>query len=131
MNTFHLQIVTPDGLFFDGEAQRVVVRSVVGDVCILAKHTEYLTALGMGKAHILVDDQERCAACIGGLLSVHEGKVRLVATTFEWSNEIDIERARAAKQRAEERLAGQLDERDRRLNEARLKRAIVRLSAVQ
>ena len=48
MSVFHLRIVTADGLYFDGEAQRVIARTIDGDVCILAHHTPYLPALGMG-----------------------------------------------------------------------------------
>ena len=48
MSTFHLQVVTPDGCLFDGQAERVVCRTIEGDVCILARHSNYCTALGMG-----------------------------------------------------------------------------------
>ena len=46
MSTFHLQIVTPDGGFFDGEAEKAHLRAIDGDVCILARHSPYVTALG-------------------------------------------------------------------------------------
>ena len=49
MSSFHLQIVTPDGAFFDGLAQRVRVRTISGDVAILDRHTPYVTALGTGE----------------------------------------------------------------------------------
>ena len=48
MSAFHLQIVTPDGSFFDGEAERVIVRAIDGDICILPRHIPYVTALAMG-----------------------------------------------------------------------------------
>lgn len=50
MSVFHLRIVTADGEFFNGEAQRVLVRTIDGDVSILANHIPYLTALGMANA---------------------------------------------------------------------------------
>ncbi len=69
------------------------------------------------------------AACMGGLLSVLDGEVRLVATTWEWAEEIDQARAEASKKRAEEILAQKnLDQRDYELAQARLKRALVRTS---
>jgi F-type H+-transporting ATPase subunit epsilon len=46
---FHLQIVTPDGSEFDGQAVRIIVRTIAGDVCVMARHTNYCTALGMGE----------------------------------------------------------------------------------
>ena len=88
------------------------------------------TPLGMGEAHIVdADGQRRRAACMGGLLSVLDGEVRLVATTWEWAEEIDQARAEASKKRAEEILAQKnLDKRDYELAQARLKRALVRTS---
>lgn len=130
MSTFHLQVVTPDGCAFDGLAERVVCRTIAGDVCILARHSNYCTALGMGEAHIIGEDgKSRRAACMGGMLSVMNGEARLVATTWEWAEEIDQARAEASKKRAEELLARKnLDEREYELAQARLKRALVRTS---
>lgn len=129
MRTFHLQVVTPDGCIFDGEAERIVCRSITGDLAILACHSDYCTALGMGEAHIVADGKTRRAACMGGMLTMLNGECRLVATTWEWAEDIDLERAEAAKKRAEELLAKEdLDERAHKLAEARLKRALVRTS---
>ncbi len=130
MSTFHLQVVTPDGQAFDAQAEKVVCRTIYGDVCILADHADYCTALGMGEAHIVADGKTRRAACIGGMLSVMQNEVRLVATTWEWEEDIDFVRANLAKERAEKQLAAKekLDKRDMALAEARLKRALVRSS---
>ena len=53
---FHLQIVTPDGSEFDGQAVRIIVRTIAGDVCVMARHTNYCTALGMGEAKVTMED---------------------------------------------------------------------------
>ena len=74
-------------------------------------------------------NQSRRAACMGGMLTVLNGDVHLVATTWEWAEEIDQARAEASKKRAEEILARKdLDEREYELAQARLKRALVRTS---
>ena len=88
------------------------------------------SAAGMGEAHIVdADGQRRCAACMGGMLTVLDGEVRLVATTWEWAEQIDHARAEAAKKRAEELLARKdLDRREYEMAQARLKRALVRTS---
>lgn len=127
MNTFHLKIVTPDGCIFDGQAEKLFCRTIEGEVGILANHCDYCTALGMGDAHIVQEGKARHAACMGGLLSVLRGEVRLVPTTWEWAEEIDKDRAEASRKRAETQLAEKdLDQREHELAQARLKRALVR-----
>ena len=130
MRTFQLQIGTPDGLLFKGEVERVVCRSITGDLAVLAGHCNFCTALGMGEAHIVLEDgTRREAACIGGMLSMMDGECSLLATTWEWKEDIDEERASKAKQRAEELLSkGGLSDREYKIAEAKLHRALVRLS---
>ena len=64
MATFPLRIGTPDGLLFEGEAERIICRTIHGDLAILAGHINYCTALGMGQAQVvLADGTRRSAAC--------------------------------------------------------------------
>lgn len=130
MATFPLKIMTPDGVAFDGEVTSVSCRTIDGQVQLLAKHIDFCTALGMGEAHIKLEDGTvRRAACMGGMLSMMQGECHLLATTFEWADAIDTERAARSKARAEETLAQKnLDKREMELAEARLKRALVRSS---
>lgn len=120
-----------DGLVFDGEVEKVLLRTIDGDVEILARHTDYCTSVGMGTARVtMADGAVRKAACIGGMLSVLKGEVRLLPTTWEWSEDIDVERAKAAKAKAEERLKDkQLDKQARIRAEAKLYRALVRIGS--
>lgn len=133
MATFQLKVVTPDGCAYDGEATRFVCRTVAGDVAILAKHTDYCTAIGMGEAHILLEDgSTRSAACMGGMLSVMQGECHVMATTWEWAEEIDKSRAEASKTRAEQELAQkERDARELELAQARLRRALVRINVAK
>ena len=129
MTPFPLKIVTPDGLIYDGQAEEVIVRGTEGDLAILARHINFVTPLGMGRAVIVVNGERRTAACIGGMLSVVNGECTLVPTTFEWADEIDLERAERAQQKAQERLsAANATDTDIRLAEAKLHRALVRKS---
>ena len=130
MRTFPLRIGTPDGLLFKGEVERVVCRSISGDLAVLAGHCNFCTALGMGEAHIVLEDgTRREAACIGGMLSVINGECDVLATTWEWKEDIDAERASAAKERAEKMLAkGGLTDKEYKIAEAKLQRALARLS---
>lgn len=133
MRSYHLQIVTPDGARFDGQAEKLLVRTIAGDVCILAGHINYVTAVGMGVARVGVDGETRRAACIGGMLTVHEGEVRLVASTFEWAADIDVERARRAEEESRTILDNPQGRTEEELQQAqsRLHRAQVRLSAAE
>ena len=128
MRTFPLKIVAPDGLLFDGEAERLVVRTIDGDVAILARHINCVLPLGMGRATVVDgENRRRYAACIGGMLSVVDGKVTLVPTTFEWADTIDTARAQASMDRAKSVLNRKAaSDNEIRLAEARLHRALVR-----
>ncbi len=129
MTPFPLKIVTPDGLLFDGEAEEILVRTTSGDVAILAGHINYVAPLGMGRATVVSGGNRRTAACIGGMLSVVDGAVTLVPTTFEWAEDIDLPRAEASLQRADKVLHDKTSsDTDLRLAEARLRRALVRKS---
>ena len=132
MNTFALMIVTPDGVQLDGQAEELVVRTTTGDMGILAGHINCVAPLGMGMATVMVDGQKRYGACIGGMVSVLNGQVKLVPTTFEWADKIDLPRAKASGQRAKDVLADKSStDTDLRLAEARLKRALIRQSVAQ
>ena len=130
MKTFPLTIGTPDGLLFEGEVERVMCRSITGDMAILADHINFCTALGMGEAYIRLEDgTQRNAACIGCMVTMMNGECHLLATTWEWEDEIDVDRAKSAKTRAEERLQdSSLTEKEIKLAQAKLNRALVRLS---
>ena len=131
MTPFKLKIVTPDGLIFDGEAEKLIVRTTGGDVCILARHMNYVSPLGMGMAIVEAGGKRRTAACIGGMLSVSDGEVTLVPTTFEWSDKIDLARAEASLERADKVLkSGSASDTEIALAQARLHRALVRKSVV-
>ena len=130
MNTFRLQIMTMDGRDYDGEAAGVMLRSIHGDIAILPGHTNYCTGIGMGEAKVTMPDGSvRKAACMGGMLSMLNGRCTIASTTWEWGEEIDSARAEEAKRKAEERLAQKnLSDREERIATAKLQRALVRLS---
>ena len=127
MTPFSLKIVTPDGLIYDGMAEKLVVRTTGGDVCILARHMDYVAPLGMGMAIVEANGKRRTAACIGGMLSVKAGDVTLVPTTFEWAENIDLKRAEASYERASQTLQkDSVSDTEIALAEARMRRALVR-----
>ena len=127
MTAFGLKIVTPDGLIFDGQAEELIIRTNSGDMGILAGHINCVASLGMGRATVVIDGKKRHAACIGGMVSVVDGAVTLVPTTFEWAEDIDLKRAESAADRAKEIISNKdSSDGDIRMAQARLKRALVR-----
>jgi F-type H+-transporting ATPase subunit epsilon len=131
MREFHLQIVTPDGLVFDGNAEGILVRTDGGDVEIMSGHTDYFATLGIGRAKLTAGGVSRNASASGGFISVKNGEVRLVAVTFEFSDEIDIDRAKRAKENAEDALRSENDEKAMTVLKAKLARAINRISVAE
>lgn len=127
MAEFALKIVTPDGLRYEGMAEKLVVRTTTGDVAILPGHINYVAPLGKGRACVTVAGEKRHGACIGGMLSVVDGKVTLVPASFEWAEDIDTARARRSQERAEA-VIDRTDSSDTELKlaSARLKRALIR-----
>lgn len=129
MTPFSLKIVTPDGIRFDGQAEELIVRTTTGDMGFLAGHINCCAPLGMGRAVVSVDGVKRYGACIGGMVSVIDGAVSLVPTTFEWAEDIDIARAESSRERAQVVLDSKTaSDTDILLAKARLRRALVRKS---
>lgn len=129
MMPFNLKIVTPDGLFFDGQAEQLIVRTITGDIGIMARHMNYLSPLGMGRAVVITEGKRRTAACIGGMVSVMNGEVTLMPTTFEWAEDIDLDRANRSSDQAQSVLQSKnTDKIARSMAEARLRRALIRQS---
>ena len=74
MSLIHLTVVTPQGMPFDGDIQRVVVRTTGGDVCIMPRHIDYAASLGTGEARIVTPEGEvKRATVSGGMLHVADG----------------------------------------------------------
>ena len=128
MRPFHLEIVTPDGVSFEGECESLLVRTDDGDVEILAGHADLIATVAVGRVRLLSGGETRFAAASGGFLSVSKDGVRLVTTTFEFSEDIDLARAEAAKEKAEAKLLNAKNDRDVLVLKAKLARAISRIN---
>ena len=76
MATFHLKVLTVDKQFFDGEVDRIVVRTSQGDVGILPNHVPYVAALGVGGLTIIRNGERRVAAVSGGFVDVSAGPTK-------------------------------------------------------
>ncbi len=130
MAGFMLEIVTPDRKFFEEEVDMVIVRGVEGDLGILKGRSPLVTPLDIGIIKIKKDGNTRIAAIAGGYVEVGKEKTTIISDAAEWPEEIDVERAKEAKQRAEERLKRR-DNIDTIRAEIALRKAINRIRVVE
>ncbi|MCR8844753.1 F0F1 ATP synthase subunit epsilon [Paenibacillus sp. SC116] len=131
MNTFLLEIVTPERKVFAQEVNSISVKGVEGELGILAGHIPMVTPLQIAPMKIKVNGTEHFVAVHGGFLEVRKDKVVLLAESAELPENIDVDRAKASKSRAEQRISmadrNKQDHVDFRRAELSLQRAIARL----
>ncbi len=129
-NTFMLEVVTPEQILFKDEVQFMVAPGVEGELGVMRNHAPLVAALKIGVLRYKdAGGSQKRMALSGGFIEVVDNTARILAETAEDGDEIDILRAKAAKERAERRIA----ERDENINYTRahmsLQRAITRLRA--
>ncbi|UVI29946.1 F0F1 ATP synthase subunit epsilon [Paenibacillus spongiae] len=105
MSTFLLEIVTPERKVYAEEVNMVIVKGVEGEMGILPKHVPLVTPLKIAPVTIKQDRASHVIAVNGGFLEIRKDKVVILAESAEMPEEIDVDRAQAAKQRAEQRLS--------------------------
>ncbi|NMO94560.1 F0F1 ATP synthase subunit epsilon [Paenibacillus lemnae] len=128
MSTFLLEIVTPDRLVYSEQVNSITVRGIEGELGILPGHIPFVTPLQVAPVNVKIGSQVTPFAVQGGFVEVRKDKVVILAESAERPEEIDFERAEAAKERAETRLnAGRQDEVDHRRAELSLQRAMNRI----
>jgi len=125
--TFQLEVVTPERRVIHAVATEVQVPARDGYLGILPGHAPLLGAMGMGELSYREDGQTHYAAVIGGYVEVLAGRVIVLAEAAERAEEINVERARSAKQRAEQSLSMQTSLEDAAATRDTIMRAEVRL----
>ena len=123
-----VELVSPERILFSGEAEMVIARTTGGDIAFLTGHAPFVGVLGIGVVTIqLVGGGRERAAVHGGFVEVRDNRVIILSDVAELSDHIDVERAREAKERAEERMRSDHDAEA----EASLRRAHVRLEVAE
>ena len=131
MVTMRLDIITAERRVYSDDVEVLVAPGIDGELGILPHHAPLMTALQPGEIMIRKDNQETYLAVSGGFLEVMGNQVTILADTAERSDEIDEERARAAMQQAEERLASRTADLDLEQATAAVRRAGSRLMVVR
>lgn len=129
--TFHLEVITPDRQFFIGEAQALVLPAIDGQLGVYAGHEPTVTALEPGELRFQAEGKWTVAVVSQGLAEIMPDRVMILAASAEYPDEIDLKRAEAARERAEERLRQKLSMREYYNSKAALARALARLKAAR
>lgn len=128
---FRLEIITPDRKFYEGEASMVEFTSTEGEMGVYKHHIPLTTVLAPGIVTITEAEGKKEAAIHAGFVEILPEKVTFLAEIAEWPEEIDVNRAEAARARAEERLHNHTAEIDVARAEIALKKALVRIDIKQ
>lgn len=124
MNSFKAQILTPEGSIFDDEVSGVRVPGEMGSFEVKTLHANIISSLDVGEILVrMATGEEQHYAVTGGFIEVVDNKLTLLAEAAEHVQEIDVERAKEAKQRAEERLEADDPEIDKERARKALERA--------
>lgn len=124
---FHLEVYTPERLFYDDEVEMVIVESSDGEVGILKGHIPMVAAVSVGELRILIDEEWKAAFVNEGFIEVRPDATVILVRSAEWPEEIDAMRAEEALERAEERLRQKRSMTEYHQSKAALARAMARL----
>jgi F-type H+-transporting ATPase subunit epsilon len=129
---FDLKVMAPDHAVLDGKAQSLIAPGAKGYLGVLARHAPMVTELGAGVLTVVDEDgQRRLFAMSAGFLEVRQDGVTVLADAAEAATEIDVDRARAAEERARHRLQERTRDVDAARAEAALRRALARVEVAE
>ena len=128
-NLFDLEIICPERIFYTGKATMVEFNSTEGQLGVYKNHQPTTCVIDPGIVTIHEGESTKQAAVHSGFATIMQDKVSILAEIAEWPDEIDVERAKAAKERAEKRLTEKPEGLDVLRAEVALKKALVRLEA--
>ncbi len=129
-NTFELKIIAPDEMFFEGTADFLEFTSTNGEMGVYAQHLPTTVILEPGVVSIHQNGEVKRVAVMGGFVQILKTEITLMAEDAQWPEEIDVNRAKEAAERAKKRLASKDAAIDVKRAEAALKRAMARINTV-
>ena len=131
MATMRLEIATAERVVYSEDVEILVAPGMDGQLGILPNHAPLLTALQPGEIRVVREGEESYMAVSGGFLEVMANRVTILADTAERAEEIDIERAEEAMQRAQERIESSVSAMDLQRALASIRRSQARLLAAR
>ena len=132
MKTIKVNIVTPDGPVYDSEVNMIIAKTATGEIGVLPGHIPMVAPLEVGAVRLKTEGQTELVAVSGGFLEVRPDQVSILAQAAELSSTIDIDRAKEAVKRAEERLnQSKQDGLDFKRAESSMRRAMNRINVYE
>ncbi len=128
---FHLRIITPDRMFYEGDVDMVEFNTTEGEIGVLPGHIPLTVIVKPGILVITEKDGQKEAALHAGFAEILPEEITILAEIIEWPEEIDEHRAEEAMNRAKERLASRTPETDVARAETALLRAIARIEVLK
>ncbi|EMI11293.1 F-ATPase epsilon subunit [Anoxybacillus thermarum] len=128
MKTIKVSVVTPDGPVYEADVEMVSAKAQSGELGVLPGHIPMVAPLEIGAVRLKKGNATELVAVSGGFLEVRPDRVTILAQAAERAENIDVARAKAAKERAERRLQAKQDDIDHKRAELALRRAINRLN---
>ena len=129
-NNFKVEIITPDRIFYSGDASMVEFNTTEGEIGVYKNHVPTTVVLAPGVVTIHEEGENKKAAVHSGFAEILNEKVTLLAEVAEWPDESDVERAKAAEARANERISRKDADVDLKRAELALRRSLVRQSLI-
>ncbi|MBD5394504.1 MAG: ATP synthase F1 subunit epsilon [Lachnospiraceae bacterium] len=130
-NLFSLRIIAPDRVFYKGEVSMVEFNTTEGEIGVLRKHVPTTVIISPGILTITEPEGKKEAALHAGFAEILQDEVVILAEIIEWPEEIDVQRAQRAKERAEKRLQSKTPETDIMRAETALQRALARIHVIK
>lgn len=130
-NLFKLKIITPDRMFYEGEVSMVEFNTTEGEIGVLKKHVPTTVIISPGILTITEADETKEAALHAGFAEILQEEVVILAEIVEWPEEIDLDRAEKAKERAEEHLRNKTSDTDVVRAEIALQKALARINVIK
>lgn len=131
MEDYKLRIITPDRVFYEGTVDMIEFNTTEGEIGVLPGHIPMTVIIKPGVLTITEKDEIKEAALHSGFVEILPDRMTILAEVVEWPGEIDLERAEAAKRRAEERIKSHTPETDMARAETALMRAIARIQVLK
>ncbi|MDO4303513.1 MAG: ATP synthase F1 subunit epsilon [Bacillota bacterium] len=130
-NLFTLKIITPERVFYENQVSMVEMNTTEGEIGVYKRHVPTTVIISPGILTITTPEGIKEAALHSGFAEILQDEVVIMAEIIEWPEEIDLERAEAARDRAEERLHSKTPETDVLRAETALQRALARIEVIK